>query len=85
MSNEVNERTWDEFAESGMFWWINMILHTFGWALLREIDGDSKTIRVYPSRVKFRGFETDVNTRGYKKISKYMKEYAIQLDKEANE
>lgn len=26
----VNKKSWKEFRDSGMLWWINMILHTFG-------------------------------------------------------
>lgn len=26
----VVEKSWDEFRNSGLLWWINMILHTFG-------------------------------------------------------
>lgn len=31
--NMVVEKSWDEFRNSGLLWWINMILHTFGWAI----------------------------------------------------
>lgn len=34
--NMVVEKSWDEFRNSGLLWWINMILHTFGWAI--EVD-----------------------------------------------
>jgi hypothetical protein len=26
------ETTWREFADAGLFWWINRGLHLFGWA-----------------------------------------------------
>ena len=38
----VNKKTWKEFQESGLFWWINMILHTFGWAIVIEQDKETK-------------------------------------------
>ena len=31
--NMVVEKSWDEFRNSGLRWWITMILHTFGWAI----------------------------------------------------
>ena len=34
----VNKKSWDEFRNNGLLWWINMILHTFGWAIVTEID-----------------------------------------------
>lgn len=79
----VEEKSWKEFRETGLFWFVNTILHTFGWALVLEIE-DDEIHRVYPARVKFRGFSEDINTDGYIKLSKYMKENAEQLDEEAN-
>ena len=81
----VNENTWDKFRESGLLWWINMILHTFGWAIAVEVDNNNKVTNAYPLRVKYRGFEVDNNTKGYIKISKYMKENAEQLLKESED
>lgn len=34
----VEKKTWKEFRDSGFLWWINMILHTFGWAICVEVD-----------------------------------------------
>lgn len=82
----VDKRTWKEFRESGFLWWINMILHTFGWAIVVEVDTETKEITAaYPARVKFRGFDNQNNTEGYIKVSEYMKENADQLDIEAKE
>lgn len=80
----VNEKSWQEFRESGLFWFINTTLHVFGWALVAEFE-DKELTRVYPARVKFRGFAEGINTDGYKKVSKYMKENIDALEKESNE
>lgn len=80
----VEKKTWQEFRDSGMLWWINMILHTFGWAIVVAID-DNEIISAYPARVKFRGFDEKSNIKGYKNVSKYMKENAEQLEIEAKE
>ena len=80
----VDEKSWDEFRESGLFWFVNTILHTFGWALVLEFN-DDKITRVYPARVKFRGFTEKLNTNGYRKITKYLKENIDDLEKETNE
>lgn len=78
----INKKSWEEFRNSGMLWWINMILHTFGWAIVTEVE-DGKVIRAYPARVKFRGFEEKNNTEGYIKVSQYMKENVNDLLEEA--
>lgn len=72
-----------ENLESGFLWWINMILHTFGWAIVVDIDDNGEITDAYPARVKFRGFGEKNNTEGYIKVSQYMKENVSDLLEEA--
>lgn len=79
----LTKKTWKEFRDSGFLWWINMILHTFGWAIVVDVDDDGEIIDAYPARVKFRGFGEKNNTEGYIKVSQYMKENVSDLLEEA--
>ena len=79
----VTKKTWKEFRESGFLWWINMILHTFGWAIIVDINDNGEITDAYPARVKFRGFGEKNNTEGYIKVSQYMKENVSDLLEEA--
>ena len=79
------EKSWKEFRDSGLLWWVNKSLHLFGWSIVFELDGIGKINRVFPARVKFRGFGEDINTEGYIKLSDYLKENAEQLSKESKE
>lgn len=81
----VNNKSWEEFRSSGMLWWINMILHTFGWAITIEYNDAGNIKSVCPARVKYRGFDENNNTEGYIKVSNYMKENADKLLKESME
>lgn len=81
----VDKRSWKEFRNSGMLWWANMILHTFGWAIVLELDDDGEVVQVFPARVKYRGFSEKSNSTGYKRVSQYMKDNAEDLVKEAND
>lgn len=81
----LKEKSWEEFRETGMLWWINTILHVFGWAITYAIDEKGNIVRVYPARCRFRGFSEDLNTEGYKKVSKYMLDNAEDLFEESNE
>ena len=81
----VDKKDWNTFKDSGMLWFINSILHTFGWALVYEIEDNDEVINVYPARVKFRGFGDKQIEEGYQKISKYMVENAVELEKESRE
>jgi len=80
----INRKTWEEFRNSGLLWWVNQQLHIFGWSIVVVME-DDKILEAYPARVKFRGFDDNNNTQGYIKVSKYMKENADELLKEAEE
>lgn len=80
----VARKTWEEFRECKMIWFINTILHAFGWAIVLEPKEDGG-LDAYPARVKFRGFSEQINTEGYIGISKYLVENAEELLKEAEE
>ena len=80
----INRKTWEEFRNSGLLWWINQQLHIFGWSIV-VVMADDKILVAYPARVKYRGFDDNNNTQGYIKVSKYMKENADELLDEAKE
>jgi hypothetical protein len=84
LSELLEQKTWKEFRESGLLWWINMILHTFGWAIVIELDKGEIT-KAYPARVKYRGFIEKINTEGYQMLSRYMEDNAPVLRQEADE
>ena len=75
----IDKKTWKDFQDSGLLWWINQILHTFGWAIVLEVDDAGNIKDVFPARVKYRGFNSDVNDEGYYKVSQFLKENAEQL------
>ena len=79
----VELKTWEEFRDCKMLWWINMILHTFGWAIVFETDEDGSVSGVYPARVKYRGFNEQNNTDGYIGVSKFLKDNVDELFEEA--
>lgn len=82
----VDKKTWEEFRNAGLLWWINMILHTFGWAIVVDLDMETGKISdCYPARIKFRGFDENSNSNGYIKVTKFMNENAEELYKEAIE
>lgn len=77
---------WKEFRSTGLLWFINTILHTFGYAIKYKVDRETgDLLDVYPDRVKFRGFSEELNTKGYIKVSQYMRDNADELLKEAKD
>ena len=79
----VNRKTWEEFRNSGLLWWINMILHTFGWAIVVNINDEGQITECYPARVEFRGFSESSNSDGYMKVSNYIKQNIDNILEEA--
>ena len=85
MNDMVDKKTWAEFRQCGLLWWVNMIIHTFGWAIVVDIDDSGNITDAHPARVKFRGFSDQDNANGYIKVSEYIADNAEQLKKEAKE
>lgn len=85
----IDKKSWDDFRNTGLLWFINTILHVFGWAIVVEGDKDENgnfvTKTAYPARVKYRGFSEDVNDRGYENITDYMVNNAKELWDEVEE
>lgn len=81
----INKMSWSEFREAGMLWWINTILHMFGWAIVYNFDENKEISEVYPARVKFRGFGEKETEAGYKQVSSFLQENAAELYKESCE
>lgn len=76
----MKKKNWKEFRETGLLWFVNSILHLFGWVLVLDIDTDTReVIEAYPARCNFRGFCEKHNTKGYAKVTKYLKENIDQL------
>ena len=68
--------SWEQFRKDGMVWFVNRFLHIFGYALVLEYHEDGT------ARTKYRGFEEDVDTRGFQNITKYMSKNTEQLLKD---
>lgn len=79
----IDRKSWDELRNNGLLWFINMILHTFGWVICVELDDDKKVIDAYPARTKFRGFSEKNNDDGYKSVAKYLKDNADSIFEDA--
>lgn len=78
----IEEKSWKEFRDSGLLWWVNSLLHVFGWALVAFFE-DEELVRVVPARTNSRGFTEETNTTGYIKVSKYMVDNASDLLEES--
>ncbi len=78
----VTKKSWNEFRNTGLFLFINSILHAFGWAIVVYLNDAGEVTGSYPARVKFRGFDEASTEEAHKKIGKYLAENAEELRKE---
>ena len=76
----VKEITGKEFRESGALWFINSMLHLFGMA----ITWDPETDELKANIVRFRGFDEKFNDSGYKKLSNYLKDNIVEIEKDCD-
>ena len=81
----VEKKTWKEFQSSKLLWWINRILHTFGWAIVLEQQEDGSISDAYPARVKFRGFSEADEEEGFIGLTAYLQETIDALADEVKE
>ncbi len=79
----IDKRTWKEFQDTKLLWWINRILCTFGWAIVVELDGEF--LSAYPARVKYRGFDEKSESDGFIGLSEYLEDNISQLSQECRE
>jgi len=69
----IDKKDWSEFRSTGLLLIINQLLHVFGWAIVFEFDDKTdELVRVYPARVKFRGFDTKSQEESYVKVTEYL-------------
>jgi len=66
------EESWDKLRESGLFRFLNMFLHIFGWAIQMNVGDDGKIEKVYPIRCKYDGF-SEGDEKMMRKIGTFMK------------
>ena len=66
----MRENNWEAFRDSGLLWWVNRILHTFGWAII-FIYEDDELVDVYPDMVDYNGFSEEAEEKGFKKIKQH--------------
>lgn len=68
----IEKRTWEEFRAAGLLWWVNRVLHLFGWVVVVNVELDGKISDVYPARCKFRGFDTQSETEGFRQLTAHI-------------
>jgi hypothetical protein len=76
----IKEITGKEFRESGALWLVNQTLHLFGMAITWNPDTDE----IKPALVKFRGFTEKINDEGYQKLSNYLKDNIVEIEKDCD-
>jgi hypothetical protein len=70
----MERRTWKEFKESKLLWWVNRSLHIFGWAIIVEESTDGGITDCYPARVCYRGFSEKTEEEGFIGLTTHLAE-----------
>jgi len=83
LDKTFEKRDWNEFRKTGLFMFVNTILHAFGWALVVEVINKTDEVTIcYPARVRFRGFDVDDQNEMHTKITDYLANTAKDFPEE---
>lgn len=69
----IQRQSWADFQDSGLLWWVNRILHTFGWSIIFTIEEDGTISDVYPARTTWLGFDGETNEKNLDKFREHLK------------
>jgi hypothetical protein len=75
----IEKRSWEEFRDNGFFWFLNRIIHVFGWSIVFEEEEDGSISDVYPARTAWRGFDHKTEWTNFQKVTKFMKGHVGEL------
>jgi hypothetical protein len=65
----TTRKTWKSFEEAGMLWFVNRLLHIFGWVIVFVEDtGTGEIQEVWPARTTMLGFELEEDEAGQRKF-----------------
>jgi hypothetical protein len=64
----TTRKTWKDFEKAGMLWFVNRLLHIFGWVIVISENEDACFIEAWPARTTMLGFELEVDEAGQKKF-----------------
>lgn len=82
IKQNLERRTWQQFRKTGLFMFINSILHAFGWVIVVQTNDSGEITESWPARTKFRGFGADDYPEMYQKITSYLAENAKDFPEE---
>lgn len=46
----MEKKTWKEFKEAKLLWWVNRLLCLFGWCIVFDMDSNDNILDVYPAQ-----------------------------------
>ena len=79
----LHKKNWRQFRNAGLLWWVNRQLHLIGWAIVTDIDDKGEVVNAYPAKCKFRGFSEGSEEKGFKLLTKHMRNNMKTLLKDA--
>ena len=47
----IEKKTWKEFTDNKLLWYVNRMLHIFGWAIVSKENDEGHAVEAYFSEV----------------------------------
>lgn len=81
-TEHMKEKSWKEFRDAKMLWFVNRIIHLFGWAIVLKYNDNGELESAFPARVDYRGFGEESDAKGYAGLTEYLKNNIDDLSRE---
>lgn len=69
---KIEKRSWEEFHQTRLLWWINRTLRLFGWSIVLVVQ-DEKVVDVYPAKTNATSFPEDFEKTAFKELQEYIR------------
>ncbi len=76
---------WAEFTAAGLLWWVNRMLHLFGWSIVVMTDGEGRVAGAYPARTTWRGFTPELDAKGFCALTDHMAANVVELQRQVRD
>ncbi len=81
----LERRSWKEFMDTKLLWWVNRTLHLFGWTIILVYEQDGTVSDAYPARTSNRGFDEATEAEGFVTLSQYLANNMKKINIEISE
>lgn len=74
----MKKQSWEDFRLAGLLWYVNRILHVFGWTIVLEVNDDDTIADAWPSRTRWKGFSPELDAVNFDRMRQTMRDVGTE-------